>query len=437
MTAAQFNGVREMIEKKEGLFIKNLMGKRVNFAARSVISPDPYINGNEVGVSPCLAMKLSLPNAVTANNLKSSIKLVMNGPEHYPGAIAIEDPCGRLISLSSKNHMERVTIAKSLLASKTICIHGKLRKHGKIVYRHLQNRDMVLTNRQPTLHKPGIIAQYVRVLENERTIRIHYVNCSALNADFDGDEINLHLPQDIQCQGECATIVQADHQFVIPTNGKPIRALIQDQIVAGTLLTKKDTFFELPVFMQLFYFGTRVTGITEKVNRVCTSAIIFPVKLWTGKQLITSIIEFFLGEILTITFMTNTKFLIRNLFDNESEEDFFVWKSEVISGILDKNQYNFDGLVQIFNEFFGDKYSGYLLLAISRLLIHYFRLSGFSCGTDDMVLNHSIEIIRACFFRHTKSLAIHSFAEMIDRQVCACNQNSRNKVDRFQSIFSF
>ena len=61
--------------------------------------------------------------------------------------------------------------------------------------RHLKNGDVLLLNRQPTLHRPSIMAHRVRVLKGEKTLRLHYANCKSYNADFDGDEMNAHCPQ--------------------------------------------------------------------------------------------------------------------------------------------------------------------------------------------------------------------------------------------------
>ena len=96
-----------------------------------------------------------------------------------------------------------------------------------------------------------------RVLKGERTIRMHYANCATFNADFDGDEINLHLPQDQYGRAEGYGIVHADQQFIVPTDGKPIRGLIQDHVVGGVMLTKRDCFLTKTQFTQLLYNACR------------------------------------------------------------------------------------------------------------------------------------------------------------------------------------
>ncbi|KAJ0980081.1 hypothetical protein J5N97_015555 [Dioscorea zingiberensis] len=124
---------------------------------------------------------------------------------------------------------------------------------GKVVNVHLRNGDVVLVNRQPTLHKPSIMAHLVRVLPELKTFRMHYANCSTYNADFDGDEMNVHLPQDEVSRAEAFSIVDANKQYIVPTSGDPIRGLIQDPIISAVLLTKKETFLTRDEYNQLLY----------------------------------------------------------------------------------------------------------------------------------------------------------------------------------------
>lgn len=178
----EVNGIKQVLEKKEGLFRKNMMGKRVNFAARSVISPDPYISGGEIGVPPYFAKKLSFPERVTPYNVEELRQMVINGPEVWPGAVAVEDEAGRLINLclpTYKDKAKREAVAKILLSAPKSQGPGgaPLKNPSKVVYRHLRDGDLMLTNRQPTLHKPGLMAHRARVLKGERTIRMHYSNC--------------------------------------------------------------------------------------------------------------------------------------------------------------------------------------------------------------------------------------------------------------------
>ena len=225
-------GVRQLLEKKEGLFRQNMMGKRVNFAARSVISPDPYIQPNQIGVPMAFATQLTYPQPVTPWNVDQMRKAVVNGPETYPGANFLEDESGRLVDLSKRDRNQREALSKTLL---TPAGGGGASSSGrgvKRVWRHLINNDVVLMNRQPTLHRPSIMAHRARVLRNstQKTIRMHYANCNTYNADFDGDEMNMHFPQDEFARAEAYELVATPQNYCVPTNGKPLRGLIQDHI---------------------------------------------------------------------------------------------------------------------------------------------------------------------------------------------------------------
>ena len=94
------------------------------------------------------------------------------------------------------------------------------------MYRHLKSGDVLLFNRQPTLHKPSLMSHIARVLPKEQTIRMHYANCNSYNADFDGDEMNLHYLQSFQARAEGYNLSLNDKNYLVPKDGKPIRGLI-------------------------------------------------------------------------------------------------------------------------------------------------------------------------------------------------------------------
>ncbi len=158
----------------------------------------------------------------------------------------------------------------------------------KRVWRHLHNDDILLVNRQPTLHKPSIMAHRARVLTTQSTIRMNYVNCSTYNADFDGDEMNLHFPQDELARSEAYNLIATQYQFLVPTSGKPLRGLIQDHIDMGVLLTKRDNLLDRDQYQHLVYAG--VCGLPrfapDKRQDIpwLPPAILKPKPLWTGKQ---------------------------------------------------------------------------------------------------------------------------------------------------------
>ncbi|TNN66013.1 DNA-directed RNA polymerase I subunit RPA1 [Liparis tanakae] len=212
MIVEKYPGIRQILEKKEGLFRKHMMGKRVDYAARSVICPDMYIETNEIGIPMVFATKLTYPQPVTPWNVKELRQAVLNGPNVHPGASMVINEDGRKTILSPDSLVQREAVAKQLL---TPC-PGPHKMPIKIVNRHIKNGDVLLLNRQPTLHRPSIQAHCARILPGEKVLRLHYANCKAYNADFDGDEMNAHFPQSELARAEAYLLVSTDQQYLVP-----------------------------------------------------------------------------------------------------------------------------------------------------------------------------------------------------------------------------
>ncbi|KAF2196404.1 beta and beta-prime subunits of DNA dependent RNA-polymerase [Delitschia confertaspora ATCC 74209] len=382
------DGIKQHLEKKEGLFRKNMMGKRVNFAARSVISPDPNIETNEIGVPPVFAKKLTYPEPVTNHNFYDLKEAVLNGPDKWPGAVAIENEHGQVIALRKKNYEERQALANQLLAPSSTSVNGS---RNKKVHRHLNNGDIVIMNRQPTLHKPSMMAHRARVLPGEKTIRMHYANCNTYNADFDGDEMNMHFPQNEIARAEAATIADTDHQYLSATAGKPLRGLIQDHISMGVWLSSRDTFFTREEYQQLLYAGLRPEDghTTSSILKTVPPTIIKPRPLWTGKQIITTVLENikppnYPGITLTSSSTTDSK-----LWGAGSEEKTVIVKdNNLLCGIMDKAQIGpaGGGIVNAVYETYGHTAAGRFLSVLGRLLTKMLHMRAFSCGVEDLIL---------------------------------------------------
>ena len=215
----------QRLKGKEGRFRGSLSGKRVDFSSRTVISPDPNLAISQVGVPVDVAKKLTIAETVSQWNVDELKKLVINGPNLYPGANYIIRPDGVKIRLDYVN--DRKIIAESLAA-------------GYMVERHLTNGDIVIFNRQPSLHRMSIMAHYVRVLPY-RTFRLHPAVCPPYNADFDGDEMNLHVPQSEEARAEAALLMRVQDQLISPRYGGPIIGGIRDFITGAFILTSDDT----------------------------------------------------------------------------------------------------------------------------------------------------------------------------------------------------
>ncbi len=213
--------VTERIKSKEGRIRHNLAGKRTNFSSRTVISPDPMLDLNEVGVPMIVAMKLTVPERVNEWNMEYLKRFVKNGPTKYPGANYVIRPDGK------KKKLTEETIEPSL----------EELQPGYIVERQLIDGDVAIFNRQPSLHRMSMMCHSIRVLPY-KTLRLNPAVCHPYNADFDGDEMNLHIPQTEEARAEAEILMQVQTQLISPRYGLSIIGCVQDAISGNYLLTK-------------------------------------------------------------------------------------------------------------------------------------------------------------------------------------------------------
>ncbi|XP_041671640.1 DNA-directed RNA polymerase III subunit RPC1 isoform X1 [Cheilinus undulatus] len=267
-------GFVQRLKGKQGRFRGNLSGKRVDFSGRTVISPDPNLRIDEVAVPVHVAKILTYPEKVNKANLELMRKLVRNGPNVHPGANFIQHRHGQMKRFLKYGNREKM--AQEL-------------RFGDVVERHLIDGDIVLFNRQPSLHKLSIMAHIARV-KPHRTFRFNECVCTPYNADFDGDEMNLHLPQTEEAKAEALVLMGTKANLVTPRNGEPLIAAIQDFLTGAYLLTLKDTFFDRSKACQIV--ASILVGKDEKVRiSLPRPAIIKPMALWTGKQIFSVILK--------------------------------------------------------------------------------------------------------------------------------------------------
>ena len=221
------NSISDRIKSKEGRMRLNIMGKRVDFSARSVITSDPYIDIDMVGVPLRVAKDLTIPEEVTPQNIKHLTKLVMNGRDIYPGANYVY----KLSMVNGKTISQRIDLRYRKANIKL--------NYGDIVERHIVNDDYVLFNRQPTLHKPSMMGHRIHVLERDdsNTFRMNVSVCKPYNADFDGDEMNIHLAQSIQARNELERIANVKYQIISAKDSNPIIGCVQDSLSGAYIMS--------------------------------------------------------------------------------------------------------------------------------------------------------------------------------------------------------
>lgn len=419
------DGIKQKLEKKEGLFRKNMMGKRVNYAARSVISPDPNIETNEIGVPPVFAKKLTYPEPVTSHNFRDMQQAVINGVDKWPGAFAIENENGQMVNLRNKSVDDRISLANQLLAPSN---NESTKARNKKVHRHLTNGDVVLMNRQPTLHKPSIMGHRVRVLPGEKTIRMHYANCNTYNADFDGDEMNMHFPQNEVARAEALQIADTDHQYLSATAGKPLRGLIQDHVSVSVALCNRDTFFSRGDYHNLVYSALRPESghIFGERIQLLPPAVIKPVPRWTGKQIVSTILKNVQPPNAGGLFMSGETSLRADQWAPKSEEGIvLIQNGELLTGILDKSHIgpSSGGLIHSIHEIYGPAIAGKLLSSLGRLLTRYLNMRAFSCGMDDLKLTPEGEAARRKELEAADQVGLKVASQYVSIEDCSSDKD--------------
>ena len=359
----------QRLKGKEGRFRSNLSGKRVDFSARTVISPDPSLDINEVGVPLEIAIRLSVPEKITEWNIEEMRKLVINGPEVYPGALYIIRHDGKRIRLEFV--IDREKVAEAL-------------ETGFIVERHLRNGDIAIFNRQPSLHRMSIMAHQVHVLPY-KTFRLHLCVCPPYNADFDGDEMNLHIPQSQEAQTEARLLMQVQDQILSPRFGGPIIGAIRDFITASYLLTRKSNYLTKNEVSRLL-IATGYDGLLPEPK------VKAPQPLWSGKQIFSLFLPKDLNYVLKASICLGC--------DKCKKEDcpydaYVVIKNgELISGVVDRRSIGAEQSESILHRIikdYGSEAGREFLNKITRMLKIFITMRGFTYSYDELVLSPSAE----------------------------------------------
>jgi DNA-directed RNA polymerase II subunit RPB1 len=316
---------------KTGRVRGNLMGKRVDFSARSVITPDANIELDELGVPEEIATNLTFPEIVSPYNRDRLLSYVKNGPDKHPGA--------KSVYLKADDR----TVSLRYVNPETIDI-----REGDVVHRHLINGDIVLFNRQPSLHKASMMAHRIVVLPYS-TFRLNVSATRPYNADFDGDEMNMHVPQSIASATELRYIASVLRNIISPRTNSPIIQLFQDTMTGAYRISQPGVTVPEPIAMNIL---ARLRLPFVRKN-----------KPWTG------------GELISAAFpMMNYKGKI-NLKNGQLVEGNVLQKSSV------------GGLLHVIYADFGPERAGQLINDIQSVVTQYNLYTGFSVGTSDLIAN--------------------------------------------------
>jgi len=362
----------QRLKGKEGRFRSNLSGKRVDFSARTVISPDPNLSINEVGVPFEIAKILTVPERITAHNIDEMNALIMKGPEQHPGANYVIRKDGRRIDLRFVKNREVIT--ESI-------------EPGFIIERHLKEGDIVLFNRQPSLHRLSIMAHEVIVMPY-KTFRLSLCVCPPYNADFDGDEMNLHVPRSEEARAEARILMLVQEQLLSPRYGGPIIGGIQDYISSAFLMTRKNVLYDRERASKLLICaGFKDGELKTKRYDLPPPAIKKPKEYWTGKQLFSVMIPPELN--LTLKAKVCRKCNECMKFECENDAYVIVQNGELLTGVIDKKAFGAgqpDSLLHRIVKDYNNRRARIFLDSTAAMLINVITNVGFSVGIDDIDL---------------------------------------------------
>ena len=351
--------IKDRLNGKGGRMRGNLMAKRVDFSARSVITADPNISIRELGIPMKIAKNITKPVYVNKINKNFLTKLVRNGPEVWPGAKMLEKSNGESITL--KYYLDRNSIVL---------------EEGDIVHRHMMDGDAILFNRQPTLHRMSMMCHIARIMKRGDTFRMNVADTKPYNADFDGDEMNLHMPQDPESEAELKNLAAVPYQIISPANNSSIIGIYQDSMLGSYLFSKEGVKFTPRQAMNLLMMFNQVNEI-ELLKDIEKEGGI------TSYDILSQIMP---------PLSIKHKIEIKN--------------GKYIKGVMDKGVLGgrSRGLLQRVCNDFGNMASAKFIDDLQNIVTEYMKNAGFSVGISDLISNQSTneEIVKVISNKKTE-----------------------------------
>lgn len=349
-------GIRARLKGKEGRLRQNLMGKRVDFSARTVITGDPNLSLDEVGVPRSIARTLTYPESVTPFNIDRLKRYVANGPTEHPGARYVIRDTGERIDLRHAKKAGEMNL-----------------NYGWKVERHVIDGDIILFNRQPSLHKESMMAHRVRVMPYS-TFRLNLSVTTPYNADFDGDEMNLHVPQSQESRAELQELCWVPRNIVSPQKNAPLMGIVQDTLCGIYKITRRDVFLSKEQVMNILLWVPDWDGVIPQ------PAILKPTPRWTGKQIISMVLPS------NLNLMQTKDFTVKHLFPAD-DDDLIIQEGQVMCGLLKKKSVGTGagGVIHtIFNQN-GCEAAMEFFNGAQRVVNYWLLHHGFSIGIGDTI----------------------------------------------------
>ena len=393
--------LNERIKSKEGRFRYNLAGKRINYAARTVISPDPEIEINEVGIPKEVAKDLTIPEMVTEWNLKRLKQFVENGPEKYPGSNYVLRPDGKKKKISDETREQLLEEMQP----------------GYIVERHIMDGDVALFNRQPSLHRMSLMCHKIKVIPG-KSFRLNPATCFPYNADFDGDEMNLHIPQTEEARAEAEILMQVQTQIISPKHGMNVIGCVEDSVSGNYLLSRDIVLSKEQAISLLISIGIEDEDMKKFKQKV------------EGKKLY------------SVIFPKDFNFIGKTKDGNEV----IIKNGDLISGFLDGTLIGEESgsLIRELHKKYDDEKTVYIISKLFKLGTAVLLLKGFTTGISDTdlpkdliekikeVLKNTdrdvIELIEKYKIKKLDLLPGRTLEESLELKILHILNNVRNKI---------
>lgn len=371
------------LNTKSGRVRGHLMGKRMDFSGRSVITPGADLDITEIGVPAEMAMILTIPEVVNHRNILSLQESVRKGPRVLNGANRILCQDGRVVYLEYLDSRDKLTI-----------------EMGWIVERHLRDGDPILFNRQPSLHRMSLMGFKAKILPHSHAFQLNLCCTTAFNADFDGDEMNIHVCQNIRALAETRRLMGVQYQIISPQNSTPIVSLVQNGLIGSYLMTANGVFFtkeDMCQYVESIKYLPSVRG--EPYNKSDRSilpppAVLKPVQLWTGRQLYSMLfppdlnVSFQWTDMPATTDQNDTALSSQQKL-NVCESKIVVRNGEIMTGRITKKAVGMsaNNIVSAIYHDNGPTVASEFLSDASRLMDNYICRRGFSMGIDDCMVS--------------------------------------------------
>ena len=341
------------LNTKNGRIRGNLMGKRVDFSARSVITGDPNLPITALGIPKKIAMNITKPITVNNRNRAFLLKLVQNGPDVYPGAKTVQRVNGDPISLRT---IDRMSIRL---------------ENGDTVHRHIMDGDYVLFNRQPSLHKMSMMCHHAVIMHTGNTFRFNVAVTNPYNADFDGDEMNMHIPQSIVAETELMYLPAVTYQIISPSKNAPIIGIFQDSLLGCFQFTRNTVKMDAKQAMKLLMMFPDV-NIDKFKNKT----------EFTSFDILSQIMP-------PMTFRQKNKMFSENDSFATSNNVVEIQNGEYVRGQIEKSILGSTtkGILHRICNDFGNQACVKFINNLQNVITEYMKTSSFSVGISDLIAN--------------------------------------------------